>query len=344
MRTAVQSPNLQVPYEEAPPPLRQAGQVALAFLKNTGQERKNQAFLIFGLLATHADQRGEALDLIELEASSIKESIAPKVGKEPSAWISPLWKQLEVEQEGWALGMEETARALGTKWVPTLNKVPGSPAQYQFLASPLSQKSNDELRTAVPEGGIRYTSASVAPPGSAMLAALRVGWLRNTLPLAISVGAVVAMLAMLVLFTAWLMVSYGARLNTPVTTAQITLVVVWGTLAYLLSRVFCFLSDLGDLGIVIAPEAMVPFKEDHVTLEIRRNAAAKQVSFAFVRYAAICPLCGGNVLLHEGNGEFAGRIIGRCRLAPREHVYSFDQQLHVGHPLRSHGITGGQVS
>lgn len=163
--------------------------------------------MIFGLLASHADQRGEALGLIELEASSIKESIAPKVGKEPSAWMSPLWKQLEVEQEGWALGMEETARTLGMKWVPTLNKVPGSPAQYQLLASPLSQKSNDELRAAVPEGGIRYTSASVAPPGSAMLAALRVGWLRNTLPLAISVGAVVAMLAMLVLFTAWLMVS-----------------------------------------------------------------------------------------------------------------------------------------
>jgi len=90
----------------------------------------------------------------------------------------------------------------------------------------------------------------------------------------------------------------------------------------LVYRTFRFLGDLGDLGIVITPDITVPFKEDHVTLEMRRSSQDKQVSFAFVRYSAICPVCGGKVLLHDGGGEFIGRMVGRCHLSPREHVFN----------------------
>lgn len=45
-------------------------------------------------------------------------------------------------------------------------------------------------------------------------------------------------------------------------------------------------------------------------------------------------LCSARVLLHDGGDEFKGRIVGRCASSPREHVFSFDQKLQVGYPLR----------
>ncbi len=130
------------------------------------------------------------------------------------------------------------------------------------------------------------------------------------------------------------MFSVALQMNVPVTTAHLSYLFVWAGISMIIYRAFRFLGDLGDFGIVMAPDFMVPFKEDHVTLEVRRNTQDKTVDFAFVRYTAICPVCGGTVLLHDGQKEFVGRIVGRCRVSPREHVFSFDQKFHTGHQLR----------
>ena len=59
--------------------------------------------------------------------------------------------------------------------------------------------------------------------------------------------------------------------------------------------------------------------------------------FAFVRYSAACPICGGIVEIHEGRRAFPDRLIGRCRLAAREHLFSFDPALRTGYPLQIPG-------
>jgi hypothetical protein len=59
-----------------------------------------------------------------------------------------------------------------------------------------------------------------------------------------------------------------------------------------------------------------------------------------VRYVADCPLCGTEgpgrsaVRLDSGRLEFFGRIVGRCRHAPNEHVWSFDHITQRGSFLR----------
>ena len=59
-----------------------------------------------------------------------------------------------------------------------------------------------------------------------------------------------------------------------------------------------------------------------------------------VRYVADCPLCGDEgpgrsaVRLASGRLAFIGRIVGRCRHAPNEHVWSFDHITRRGRFLR----------
>ena len=59
-----------------------------------------------------------------------------------------------------------------------------------------------------------------------------------------------------------------------------------------------------------------------------------------VRYVADCPICGvegagrSSVRLTSGGKEFFGRIVGRCRYAPQEHVWSFDHIAREGRFLQ----------
>lgn len=54
----------------------------------------------------------------------------------------------------------------------------------------------------------------------------------------------------------------------------------------------------------------------------------------FRRYVADCPICGDAgakcVSPAPGNIDYPGRIVGRCRRNPREHVFSFDHVTKLG--------------
>lgn len=334
MRTDVHSTNLHEASKEAGSALEQAGEVALKYLEQTGQATKNQSFMIFQHMAERAAKLGELHPHIEFEAAALKEIVAPDSSKDPSGWISQLWKDLEKRQERWAEGMNESARSLGLSFVPVLKKVPGSPAKYILQAESLSESDTAPETATMPKGGLRYTSAAVAAPGSFVRATLRGGIVAKVMPVTIFAVVILVILTWVLLLLGWWMFSLASQMNSPVTTAQLANIFLWLGVAVVVYRAFRFVGDLGDLGIVMAPEIMVPFKEDHVTLEVRRSPQDKEVNFAFVRYTGICPVCGGTVLLHDGQREFEGRIVGRCRISPREHVFAFDQRLHIGHPLR----------
>lgn len=334
MDTADQSSTVQVPSSNPTPALVQAGQVGLAFLRNTGQEQKNQAFQIFCEMATAAVKYGAQHTNIEYESSALKERIAPNSGKAASAWLSPLWKQLEEAQEHWREGMTAVATELKAEFVPQLKKLAGSPAKYLLVAEPIEPSSQDRPSTPTPPGGLRYTPAAVAAPGSTISAGLRSGVLHHTASLIAMSTLLVATVLLLVVVPTWWLINSGLRLNTVPTVAHFTLIGSWAAITWVGVQILKFLARLGDLGIVMAPDILVPFKEDHVTLELRPRNDERRGEFAFVRYTAVCPLCAGKVVLHDGGTEFHGRIVGRCRESPREHVFSFDQKLHVGKTLR----------
>lgn len=59
-----------------------------------------------------------------------------------------------------------------------------------------------------------------------------------------------------------------------------------------------------------------------------------EVDVQFVRYSAMCLVCGSKVEVVDGKSEFHHRLIGRCRESPREHVFSFDRVTRTGFPIR----------
>ncbi|MGC4396513.1 hypothetical protein [Hydrogenophaga sp. T2] len=331
MKSDLQSSNLHVPSESA---LTQAGKVALTFLEETGQTERNQAVQVFRHMAQIAAERGHELSNIEFETVALKEIVAANTLKGASAWMSPLWKQLEDRQESWGPGLRSTAIQMGYRFTPKLRKLHGSPAKYQLTADPVEIDAGDRHPTPTPDGGIRYTPAAVAAPGAVISAGLRGGVVRHTLPLIVSTSVFVTVAVFLLLFSAWWLVVTGLRSNSPLSTAHVSYTVMWCFVSWVVWRVFKFMSELAELGIVLAPEFLVPFKEDHVTLELQPRDGNKTGAFAFVRYTATCPQCKGRVLLHDGGEEFKGRIVGRCGNSPREQVFSFDQRLHVGRPMR----------
>lgn len=94
-----QSLALRVPSVEGGAGLREAGEVLMAFLAATRMEGRHQRGQVLGVLARHAVAGGVPQSL--LPTAHLKEVIAPGTTKEPSAWMSPLWRQLLSEEPNW---------------------------------------------------------------------------------------------------------------------------------------------------------------------------------------------------------------------------------------------------
>ena len=73
-------------------------------------------------------------------------------------------------------------------------------------------------------------------------------------------------------------------------------------------------------------------------LELRPPEDKELNGIYLVRYVGDCPICGekgrGKVHVASGRIEFFGRLVGRCRLAPNAHVFSFDHVSKRGRFLR----------
>jgi hypothetical protein len=89
--------------------------------------------------------------------------------------------------------------------------------------------------------------------------------------------------------------------------------------------------------IVMAPLLLQGFgPRSDFLLELRWDEEADVNTFRFVRFTAPCPVCGerATVQISDGGREFHHRLVGRCRRAPKEHVFSFDHITREGCALR----------
>lgn len=112
----------------------------------------------------------------------------------------------------------------------------------------------------------------------------------------------------------------------------ILFMVVFGLLVYRFIRPWW---RLPEQRLTIASDFMLATDQLHGQLQLVRDTQRKVTgTLSLVRYFAACGHCGGTVELAEGGREFPGRIIGRCRDSPSEHVYSFDPVTRHGLPLR----------
>lgn len=315
-------------------PLVQAAAVACAYLTETQQTRKNQAYAVLFELASRTLSQAREGKTTEFLASNLKAGVAPDAAKEASGWLSPLWGRLTDDEPQWQEGLTDTARTLGLGFVPKLSKLRGSPSRYSLEAVPVSQSNQPVAIEPTPAGGLRYTAAAVAAPAAWLSSALRTGVVKWTIGLRWTILGSILAVTIAALGMLWLTVTLGLRVTRPLSLGDMTGILIMGGALAALVSVYRFLEDLFDLRIVMAPSFLTSISQDNVTLEFRRSAPGDDVGeLAFVRYTSTCPRCGGSVLIHSGKTAFPDRLVGRCVRSAREHVFSFDPVLRVGRPL-----------
>lgn len=256
--------------------------------------------------------------------------------QEPSAWLSPIWKEIEVryypEIEARLI---ELARQAGLGFYPVLEKDDGKPAFYRLAAKeiPVSDDVSVLCDEEVPAGTIVYKRDLTLKlsllgklffeDGLRWTASKRWSFLTWQLVLFI----VIAILVVLSWFILW-------HRTTPLTGQDIVLLALAIGFPVGAYKHFGGVFRLFDNRIMLASERFLSWKELGATVEINRSKDPDAPSTIHVhRYSTECPVCGWMVKLEKGEPDFPGRIVGRCEENPREHVFSFDRASKQGRRL-----------
>jgi hypothetical protein len=338
-----QSQPLLVPSAEGPTPLHQAGQVLKAFLADTGLGTRNHRGQVLSLLAQHVTE-GEPFKAPLLPTAYFKQAIAPAAGKEPSAWMAPLWARLLEEESSWQTGLIETARRNGSDFVPRLVKKDSVPALYGLEAVPVPPIPEAQPTPVheVPTGGVRYTTEQATTAAAWLRWWMRGGSIRWTVLARVAAMSVYLVVVVIILMLLLLGMARSRAGSTAVTFNDLWLLVMLASFGWIAWQLERFFSALFDLRIVMAPLIMTRFADHGVTLELRRGESnqSDETLLVLSKYSALCPRCAGNLAIAEGGQAFPDRLVGRCGRAPREHIYSFDPVLRIGAPLLSDSAVG----
>lgn len=256
--------------------------------------------------------------------------------QEPSAWLSPIWKEIEVRHyPEIEARLIELARQAGLGFYPVLEKDDGKPAFYRLAAKAIPASENDSAAhdQTVPAGTIIYKrdltlklsllGKLVFENGLRWTASKRWSFLTWHLFFFI-VTAILVVLAWLVLW----------HRTTPLTGQDIVLLALAVGFPVGAYKHFSGIFRLFDHRIMLASEWFLSWKELGATVEISRSKDPDAPSTIHVhRYSAECPICGWMVKLDKGEPDFPGRIVGRCEENPCEHVFSFDRSTKQGRRL-----------
>jgi hypothetical protein len=108
---------------------------------------------------------------------------------------------------------------------------------------------------------------------------------------------------------------------------------------YVLWRLGYIIYELMEKGVAKAPDWMVRISDRNALFAVsRENSTDKEKRKAkiieLITYEAECPICNDIILIERGGKEFNGRYVGKCTLAPKEHVFSFDHVTKKGKYFR----------
>lgn len=112
---------------------------------------------------------------------------------------------------------------------------------------------------------------------------------------------------------------------------EIILITVFFPSTYLLVK----LKEIFDKGITELPALMAPIRTRNAMLVLYKERKDDNVSLKMkaVTFEAQCAICGEDIVI-EKSKEFSGRYIGKCSVAPTEHIYTFDHVTKTGKFLR----------
>lgn len=257
--------------------------------------------------------------------------------QEPSAWLSPIWKEIEnrhyPEIEPTLI---EECRHVGLAHYPKLEKDSGKPATYRIGLAPLRACSDEQPSPdkPLPKQTIHYKRDL----------SLKLSWLGKLFfgtELRLTpfnrYGYLTWQLLFLLAFTLyelsiWVLLWHS---QAPISGRELVLATMGIGIPVLAYWQFRESLRLFEDKILIAPEWTLAIKESGATIEINRSKNPDEASTILVqRYTSVCPLCGWMIKLDRGEPDFARRIVGRCVEHPREHVFSFDRMTKQGRLLR----------
>ena len=321
--------------------LTQVADCLRKFLKLHGPT--NQAFGVLRFLADKTLERLSSGKDPKFNNLAIQDGVAGAGKKDPSAWLSPLWKRISTEiLPSIERGLQEFARGQGLTDYPWVTRREstggaGNQALYYIEARELPQAEFAPAAIIdLPRPDISYIPVAELKPSwwarwffdrdhSAS------GWRKGLIVWTPLVWFLLLGLLAVLLF---LLLS---RTQKPVTTQDLMAIALLGALAWWARRVVNGFTRLVDDRITMAPDAVVGFKEFGVCLELVRTREPNcdvPSSLRLVKYAGECPICRAEVLLDPGEPDFPRRLVGRCQESPREHVFSFDRVSLRGYRLR----------
>lgn len=321
--------------------LREAANCLSAYLKIHGGT--GRPFEILQYLADSTLQHLDAGKVPHFKNLAIQDAVMGKMGKDASAWLSPLWKKLTtqtlIER---AEGLEKFARDKKFNYYPWVGKIEstggsGNQALYFLEAREVSREGALASQTAKqPNVDITYIPAiNLTPSWWARWLFDRnysaSGWRKS---LYIWTPVVWILIAGFLSMFLWLILS---RSNSPVTTRDLLYIMLSGAMIAYCRHIITRFLRLSDDRIMLAPDNLVGFREFGVCIELARPRNLDKMHprvLRLVKYASQCPTCNAEVLLDEGEPDFPRRIVGRCQESPREHVFSFDRATRTGIRLR----------
>lgn len=116
-------------------------------------------------------------------------------------------------------------------------------------------------------------------------------------------------------------------------------IIVAGIVILVLWRIGLIVYELFAKGVAKAPDWMVRLSQQNALFATNREYSTDEKKrghkiIELVTYEAVCPICGDSIIIENGGKEFGGRYVGKCTLAPSEHVFTFDHVTKVGKSLR----------
>jgi hypothetical protein len=97
--------------------------------------------------------------------------------------------------------------------------------------------------------------------------------------------------------------------------------------------------ELITKGVASAPDWMVRLSEQNALFTVNREDSTdiegrRHKIIELVVYEAECPTCKDSLYIENGGKEFNGRYVGKCALAPSEHIFTFDHITKRGKLVR----------
>lgn len=312
-------------------------------LKDAGNNRNVHVLSEMAEQTEKCLHRGEHPPFFEME--DLREIIEPQVGRKVSDH-QPAAKWLPLSQLVKWWNSRESARtdqlvANGFTCRPLLITQQGggrsNPNRFCFGFSDLSQMPADiepvEPIDVAVSNSLRYTEEPLKAiiwlrwllPGKPVQLRSWRGW--------VVLGGVLTGFLLIVLLVTFTLLAINH--SGPVTGRDLCLILISGIIALgMLWNMWPWL-QLPDRRITIASDNLLPANQLFGQLRLIRNKDKKVSGWlSLVRYSSTCTTCAGTVELSNGRTDFPGRIIGRCRDSPMEHVFSFDPVSLSGHPLR----------